>query len=165
MDEVPFSVFGIYALLEFALVNGSRASYRVLVLLKRRAAKGGLRCLIYGAGQGGVSARRELESNEDIGLRPVGFIDDDPEKKGRVVNGLKVYGPIESLPEAKRVTGASVLIVASWKIRKDRLRLAKEISARELMDVYRMRISVEPLGLPKADSSATPVGVVVERVG
>ena len=165
MHEAPFSLFGIFALLEFALVNGSRASYRVLVLLKRRAATGGRPALIYGAGLGGVNARRELESNEEIGLRPVGFLDDDPEKLGRVVNGLKVYGPIESLPEARRATGARVLVVASWKIPGDRLRLAKEICAREAVEVNRMQISLRPLTLAEVQTSSSPDGAVVQEAG
>jgi UDP-GlcNAc:undecaprenyl-phosphate GlcNAc-1-phosphate transferase len=163
VPEIPFSLFGIFALLEFSLVNGSRASYRVLVLLKRRSATAGLPCLIYGAGQGGVNARRELESNEKIGLRPVGFLDDDPEKHGRVVNGLKVFGSIESLPEAKRETGARVLVVASWKIPRERLRLAKEIAARESVEVNRMQISLQPLILEEAEPASPPEGVEVQE--
>ncbi|HQR65935.1 MAG TPA: hypothetical protein PLB02_00915 [Thermoanaerobaculia bacterium] len=149
--DAPFSVFGIYALVELALVNGSRVSYRVLVLLKRRAAMEGIPVLIYGAGLGGVNARRELESNEAIGLRPVGFLDDDPEKHGRMVNGLKVFGPIESLPEARRETGAKVLVVASLKIPRERLRLAMEIAARESVEVSRMQMNLQPLTLTDAE--------------
>ncbi len=48
--------------------------------------------LIYGAGDGGEMVLRELENNPDWEYRPVGFIDDDPRKTGKLIHGLKVFG-------------------------------------------------------------------------
>ncbi|MEZ4577571.1 MAG: hypothetical protein R2875_06025 [Desulfobacterales bacterium] len=43
--------------------------------------------MIYGAGIGGQMAVREIETNTSLGLSLVGFIDDDPGKKGKKING------------------------------------------------------------------------------
>jgi FlaA1/EpsC-like NDP-sugar epimerase len=54
--------------------------------------------LIVGAGDGGRLLLRELLRNPDLGYRPVGFVDDDPRKRGmRVDRGLAVLGTTDQL--------------------------------------------------------------------
>ncbi len=49
--------------------------------------------LIVGGGDGGRLVVRELVRNPDLRLRPVGFVDDDPRKRGmKDEHGLKVLG-------------------------------------------------------------------------
>jgi FlaA1/EpsC-like NDP-sugar epimerase len=55
--------------------------------------------LIVGAGDGGRLLLREIMRNPELGLRPVGFVDDDPRKQGaRIDRGLAVLGTTEELP-------------------------------------------------------------------
>jgi FlaA1/EpsC-like NDP-sugar epimerase len=54
--------------------------------------------LIVGAGDGGRLVLREIVRNPDLGLRPVGFADDDPRKRGlRLDHGLRVLGGTDEL--------------------------------------------------------------------
>jgi FlaA1/EpsC-like NDP-sugar epimerase len=48
--------------------------------------------LIVGAGSAGQSALREMRDNKDKRYRPVGFVDDDPEKLGKSIQGVDVLG-------------------------------------------------------------------------
>ena len=49
--------------------------------------------LIVGGGEGGRLVVRELLRNKSLGLRPVGFLDDDPRKqKIKDEHGLRVLG-------------------------------------------------------------------------
>jgi FlaA1/EpsC-like NDP-sugar epimerase len=48
--------------------------------------------LIVGAGDGGRLVLREIMRNRELGLAPVGFIDDDPRKRGLRIDGVKVRG-------------------------------------------------------------------------
>jgi FlaA1/EpsC-like NDP-sugar epimerase len=58
-----------------------------------RVAKGAQSVLIVGGGDGGRLVVRELVRNPDLRLRPVGFVDDDPRKRGmKDEHGLKVLG-------------------------------------------------------------------------
>ena len=57
----------------------------------------GRKVLIYGAGDGGEMVLRELKNNPEWEYKPIGFVDDDPLKKDKVIHGLKVYGGNGSL--------------------------------------------------------------------
>src|SRR5215210_6101557 len=63
-----------------------------------RARRGARSVLIVGAGDGGRLLLREILRNPDLGIRPVGFVDDDPRKQGvRVDRGPDVLGTTEEL--------------------------------------------------------------------
>ena len=48
--------------------------------------------LVVGAGSGGQMVVRELKLNPNLDARAIGFIDDDPRKRGMRTEGLKVLG-------------------------------------------------------------------------
>ena len=50
---------------------------------------------LVGAGNAGEALLREIQRNPDTGVRVAGILDDAPEKKGRVLRGVKVLGPID----------------------------------------------------------------------
>jgi FlaA1/EpsC-like NDP-sugar epimerase len=54
---------------------------------------------LVGAGNAGDALLREIQRNPDTGVRVAGILDDAPEKKGRVLRGVKVLGPIERAKE------------------------------------------------------------------
>ena len=110
------SLFSIYALVALVLVIGSRASYQILVAMRRRAGQKGTRALIYGAGRKGATVCRELTANLTFELRPVAFIDDDPAKAGKLVNGVPVVGSVRTLEVAVRRFAADAVVVSSDKI-------------------------------------------------
>jgi FlaA1/EpsC-like NDP-sugar epimerase len=62
------------------------------------------RLAIIGAGDIGEAFAKDLLQRRGSGLHPVLFFDDDPNKIGRSVHGLQVYGPMEKL--AKLAAGA-----------------------------------------------------------
>jgi FlaA1/EpsC-like NDP-sugar epimerase len=59
--------------------------------------RGAREVLIVGAGNGGQLVAAELRRNPDLGV-PIGFVDDDPRKRGMRVAGLKVEGTTDQLP-------------------------------------------------------------------
>ena len=67
--------------------------------------------MMVGAGQGGVMMTKELANRPDLGLRAVGFLDDDPSKVGTVVNGVPVLGPSDRLAELCEEHGAKQVLI------------------------------------------------------
>ena len=103
----------------FLLVLQRLAVARIYGMLHVRGL-GGRRCLIYGAGETGVSVARCLFQSRHLGWIPLGFLDDDPAKVGwsyRVTPGpdgsqLKVLGRWEDFEDVARALEVTDLLVA-----------------------------------------------------
>ena len=94
--NLPGTVAVQFMLLTLALLVGARFSVQYVVegrVRNFRVAKGARDVLIVGAGEGGRLVVRELIRNPQLRLRPVGFVDDDPRKRGiKDEYGLRVLG-------------------------------------------------------------------------
>ncbi len=77
-----------------------------------RVKRDGIPTLIYGAGNNGSALAYRLMTNEEMGYQPVGFIDDDRAKLGRVIRGIRVLGAGPELDALFHTTGAKELIIA-----------------------------------------------------
>jgi FlaA1/EpsC-like NDP-sugar epimerase len=55
--------------------------------------------LIVGAGESGGAILREIERKPDVGIHPVGMLDDDPRKLGRWVANVPIVGTVDDLAE------------------------------------------------------------------
>jgi FlaA1/EpsC-like NDP-sugar epimerase len=70
----------------------------------------GLRTLIVGAGEAGRALARDLQKVPDFGLAPIGFLDDDTDK--RVVRRLPVLGTLADLLSVATVQRVDVVLLA-----------------------------------------------------
>ena len=107
---VSFSkgVFLIDWFLTTAFLLGSRASFRSFREFVKHKTLQGDRVLIYGAGHGGQVLLKEILDNVRLGVRPVGFIDDDSAKVGKRLYGYSVLGTgtdLEDILEEHSVEG------------------------------------------------------------
>ena len=69
--------------------------------------------LVYGAGDVGATVLRTIGVAQDgLGMRVVGVLDDDRDKRNQVLRGSKVLGSLDELPEIARATGARRLLIA-----------------------------------------------------
>jgi FlaA1/EpsC-like NDP-sugar epimerase len=68
--------------------------------------------LVIGAGQGGVLVAQELGRRPDLGMQPVGFIDDDPVKQGALVHGVKVLGTTSDIGRIAEDLGVQQALIA-----------------------------------------------------
>ena len=105
-------------LLLLVFVSASRLSFRVLPALivgRRKLDPDAKPVLIYGAGDGGELLIREILSNPDHRYAPVGFIDDDARKAGKLIHGYKIFGS-HQLPYLVRVYGISEVLISTFKV-------------------------------------------------
>jgi FlaA1/EpsC-like NDP-sugar epimerase len=96
----PSGVLAMHLLLMLTFVGGARFVARSIYerpLSGFRARKDARGLLIVGAGDGGRLVLREILRNPQLGLKPVGFIDDDPLKRRLRVDGVRVLGTTNDL--------------------------------------------------------------------
>ena len=113
-ERVPLSV----SMLDAALACGVILVLRVTArLVRRRRERRPIErqlptALIIGAEAAGQMVARELFAQPKSGLRPVGFLDDEPRKRGMVIGDLPVVGGIDDLPQAARALGVRRVVIA-----------------------------------------------------
>jgi FlaA1/EpsC-like NDP-sugar epimerase len=110
----PRSVPILDGLLTMFLVGGVRLSVRIIQAVYSRHHGGVVLkpALIVGAGVAGALIVKELQSNKSLGLAPVGYVDDDPDKGGKWIHGVQVLGPLGSLPKILKDIKPSQVIIA-----------------------------------------------------
>ena len=90
-------------LITLAMVGGLRLTVRILGDARQGRGRGPggseRRVLIAGAGSAGTMVLREMRRNPQLGMVPTGFLDDDPAKIGKYLNGLRVLGTMADLAD------------------------------------------------------------------
>jgi FlaA1/EpsC-like NDP-sugar epimerase len=90
---LPRSVEVMDFVLTLVLIAGARLAVRLLVERPTRGERlPKHEVLVIGAGSGGQMVVRELQLNPNLGATAIGFVDDDPRKRGMRMLGLKVLG-------------------------------------------------------------------------
>ena len=114
-DGFPRSFWPIELLLSAAILGGVRFGIRAISDLppgsSGSASADPRATLLYGAGRTGALMARSARRHPGAGVRPVGFLDDDPELAGDVVAGIRVLGGLESMGRAVTDTGATSLLI------------------------------------------------------
>ena len=90
--------------------------------------------LIYGAGESGVLLVKESRINPNFSYRIVGFLDDNPNKKGGKVYGLKVLGGLEDVEKIIEKNDVSKIIISMPSVEQSKISsILKELN--KLKDV------------------------------
>src|SRR5437763_11431089 len=94
--DLPRSVVVYDFLLTILLLGGARLARRMFAERRDRSVRrrGGRGVLVVGAGAGGQMVVRELRLNPNLGSKAIGFVDDDPRKRGMTAVGVKVLGSV-----------------------------------------------------------------------
>jgi FlaA1/EpsC-like NDP-sugar epimerase len=109
---LPRSVLVIYPTLLILLMGGGRLIYR---LWKEQALFADIKLhgepvLVLGAGDAAFNLAKDLARNPL--WRVVGFLDDDKQKIGNVLNGIRVLGGMEALAQIAQSLGVDKAIIA-----------------------------------------------------
>ena len=90
--------------------------------------------LIYGAGESGVLLVKESRINPNFPYRIVGFLDDNPNKKGGKVYGIKVLGGLEDVEKIIEKNDVSKIIISMPSVEQSKISsILKELN--KLKDV------------------------------
>ncbi|HSP28951.1 MAG TPA: nucleoside-diphosphate sugar epimerase/dehydratase [Ilumatobacteraceae bacterium] len=114
LDLMPVGIPAIDGLLSLTLMLGARGFVRSYDDGHFRRAAGGRRhrdVLLVGAGEAGAILVREMLRHPETGMRPVGFLDDDPLKIGRSIAGVPVLGGLSALGAAVAKHGVDEVLI------------------------------------------------------
>jgi FlaA1/EpsC-like NDP-sugar epimerase len=113
-DSLPRSVAVMDFMFTLGLVGGARILVRMVMERPGRGARiaRGRDVLVIGAGSGGQMVVRELQLNPDLGSVAIGFVDDDPRKRGMRMLGLKVLGSTAEIGEILDETEPDEVVIA-----------------------------------------------------
>jgi UDP-GlcNAc:undecaprenyl-phosphate GlcNAc-1-phosphate transferase len=140
------AVFVLDAMFFFLMLAGSRVAFRLFRQLLPAPSAGGRRVLIYGAGDGGELLLREMRNNPELQYTPVGFVDDDPFKKGKVIHGLRVFGGNGHLRRICEEHLVEEVLISSSRIDDERVAQIRRDCDDARITLKRMRIEIELVG-------------------
>lgn len=139
---LPYGVIAINFTLAFLGVAGVRAVRR---LLSERSKAGSRRrrgvavaatpTLLIGAGQAGISVAKQIVSRPELGIAPLGFLDDDLIKKGTLVHGLPVLGSIDQVDEIAPSLGATQALISVSNAHGATVRRISELCSKASLEV------------------------------
>lgn len=119
----PRSVFLIDWFIVLVFLGGSRFLYRIFkeAFIAPKYSEAHRKVLIIGAGDVGEMILRSIKREKDIRYEVMGFLDDDPNKIGRI-HGVEVLGETSQLDLLAREKGVKEVIIAIQNISGKKIR-------------------------------------------
>jgi FlaA1/EpsC-like NDP-sugar epimerase len=105
-------VLFIQGILVFLGASATRLTARVYMYLRSGRSSASRRVLIIGAGSAGSLLLREIQNRPDLDLRAIGFLDDDPSLRGKMLGGVPVLGGTSELGSVVTQYGIEEVMVA-----------------------------------------------------
>lgn len=114
VGRMPVSYYLIGISIQFCLTLGIRFSYRFVLLLRGRTNKGAeeKKVMLIGAGAAGQMIFRDIRSARETNEKVACFIDDNPNKWGRYIDNVPVFGGRENIMEAVAKFGIEKIYAA-----------------------------------------------------
>ncbi|MFP3486707.1 nucleoside-diphosphate sugar epimerase/dehydratase [Staphylococcus sp. SIMBA_130] len=134
-----FRLYLITWMMHLILIGGSRISWRIgrsFVVGKQKKKKP---TLIVGAGRGGSLLIRQMLRSPEMGLEPVLAVDDDPQKrKLTIVEGVKVQGKVDDIPNLVNKFRIKRIIIAIPTLSPTRLKEINDICNSTGIELFKM---------------------------
>ena len=136
---MPTSYYIMGYIISFCMTTGIRFSYRLLRFYvnrqdNSRPAAGRDRVMIIGAGRAGQTLIKEMLSSSKMNVQVCCIIDDNPNKKGRVLEGIPIVGNRYDIVDAVKKYDINRIVYAipatTGKNRKDILNICKDTGCR-----------------------------------
>ena len=153
--EYSRSIFVLDGLLTLLFVTAARLSFRSLDRARHTWQRhSGAPTLIYGAGVAGELMIRELLANANLGLRPVGIIDDDPRKRGRLFYGYTVLGGHADLARIMSKHKVETIVLCSRTLNPQASARLLEVCQSTRTRLVQFRVQLAPLPTDVIDADA-----------
>lgn len=120
----PRSIYILFWLLLTTFIGGSRFILRTFngVTPTFRKTEGVRNAMVIGAGEAGSMVIQEFKKHPDLRMKPVAIIDDDANKHGMSIHGVKVLGARQAIPEIVLRKNIKEIIIAMPSIDRHEIR-------------------------------------------
>src|ERR1035437_4467361 len=120
---IPYSIVIIDFLATIFMMVGSRVLVKILYFELRNPTKTKTNVIIYGAGEAGIITKRTLDRDAGTKYNVLAFIDDNPNKAGKKLEGVSIYNPnqLENLLKDNSVAHLIISIQNISPIRKQEI--------------------------------------------
>jgi FlaA1/EpsC-like NDP-sugar epimerase len=122
IQDIYFRALMLAWMLHVLLIGGSRFAWRVYRDRYIKPQVEQSRALIIGAGAAGTMLARQLLKNNDAGIKPVAFIDDDPKKYRLQIHGLPVVGGSKRISKSVETLQIDKIIIAIPSLNKEEMK-------------------------------------------
>jgi len=130
--RIPGSVIILTTMIDGIIASGIRGVYRVMRRLNHNMVSvkdpSVERTLIFGAGEAGVKMLKELLDSPKR-YKVIGYLDDDPNKKGKHLNGIPVLGGRNILGQVVAQKDITLIIIACPSSNNRNIKEVAEIAA------------------------------------
>ncbi len=109
---VPFSILIIEFLLSVFLMTALRLTVKMAYMELMNPSSEKTKVIIFGAGEAGVIAKRTLDRDAGTKYNVVAFVDDDPKKSDKKVEGVSIHLTSKHLERLLREQDIQHLIIA-----------------------------------------------------
>ena len=120
---IPLSIIIINSLLSFITLAASRYVFKICyenIMNKNTGPTKNM--IIYGAGESGIITYNTLTNHSQMGAKVIGFVDDNQQKVGKYINGVRVYDKCILSKEFVKFHNISEVIFSIQKISPQQLR-------------------------------------------
>lgn len=124
---VPFSIIIIEFLITVFVMISGRLLVKVIYMELKNPSSEKTGVLIYGAGEAGLITKRTLDRDKGTRYKVAGFIDDDPGKAGKKLEGISIYAA-DQLEKLLKKGDIRNLIIAIQNISPERKQYIVESS-------------------------------------
>lgn len=126
---IPLSIIIINSLITFLALAASRFVFKIAYeSLMNRSNAPVKNLIIYGAGESGIITYNTLTNHSKMKVKVVGFVDNNQQKVGKQINGVKVYSKSILTEDFVKFNNISEVIFSIQTIRPKQLRtLVNEI--------------------------------------
>ncbi len=109
---LPYSILIIEFITTIFIMTSSRLLVKTIYLEYKNPSRTKTHVIIYGAGEAGIITKRTLDRDAGSKYKVLAFVDDDPKKHGKKIEGIEIYNSKKDLLDLLDQNAVAHLIIS-----------------------------------------------------
>ncbi|MEX0609996.1 MAG: hypothetical protein WD016_07445 [Balneolaceae bacterium] len=157
-STIQFLILDFYFLLTLTL--GFRIAYRALCYWFNREKRTGENVLIYGANDNGTMILHKINNSNSSNLKVLGFLDEDPELEGKLINGYPIIGGHWHLGKILRKNRVDSIFICDQNIKSENFRRLKTLANHKRIKIKRLQVSLKNINSQNENKESVNESVI-----